>query len=668
MLGFLAMFDWNDEELNIIWGEARDSDDHIVPYTDQIEEKPPILFGDYTKKELNQEISDATPVEQKKPTNITTEHGNELECSLKYGTGDPATGFDPPLLNARKTDHDSLGPPTSNKMTEISKSCSAKDEMVQYDKECEMFQSRTEGKEEGDFVDYGWENIGSFDDLDRIFSNSDPIFGDPAVGSADELWSSSKEVNNSTMRASLFSGDSSDLELGVIRNPSERFETEYLDSSQSFLPEYQNLNEITTDPQDLQRTNFDMGGKSQVSSVQLNDVAAATDKGYRKKRVLKGPNSEKSKVRQLHDLCSTWSSRNPLQQFNMQYAPSMLNQHPALVPSQLQRPEPLKHKHSSGPVLASSVYGNRVNQCRTLSVLPQFHPGEGNYKPVFSGYEVSPGNANSLKKSVNAAVKPPSMTPQEKIEKLRRRQQMRAIIAIQKQQQQFDNKVSIIKNSSMEGGNVEVDDNINTFASLDPNSPVEQDNSSTVNNEVIDDCSAEGSILHRLQETIDKLDIQIRLCIRDSLYRLAQSAKQRQYSSDTSSSNLSGKDDVLSKNEGNNSERFTRMPDAETETNPIDRTVAHLLFHRPLDFSGKPAEAPELPVSAKLPYERKSTSLTGNFLESSENMQITSPHESKSLGIFSEGDQSKNSLRLDTSENASNAEVTDEKVKKMKAS
>lgn len=54
------------------------------------------------------------------------------------------------------------------------------------------------------------------------------------------------------MRATLFSGDSSDLELRAIRNQSERFENEYLDSSNSFLPEYQNLNEITTAPWDVQ--------------------------------------------------------------------------------------------------------------------------------------------------------------------------------------------------------------------------------------------------------------------------------------------------------------------------------------------------------------------------------------------------------------------------------
>lgn len=109
--------------------------------------------------------------------------------------------------------------------------------------------------------------------------------------------------------------------------------------------------------------------------------------------------------------------------------------------------------------------------------------------------------------------------------------------------------------------------------------------------------------------------------------------------------------------------RFTRMPDVETDTNPIDRTVAHLLFHRPLEFSGKPTDAPDSPLSANLPYEKKakpSESLTkGHVTESFGNTQITSPQGSKTAGIFSEGNNSRNGPAFITCENASNTENTD---------
>ncbi|EPS58887.1 hypothetical protein M569_15925, partial [Genlisea aurea] len=83
-------------------------------------------------------------------------------------------------------------------------------ETSKLDKDSEMFEKAAEDGEEGDFVDYGWANIGSFDDLDRIFSNNDPIFGDLAVGNADELWSSSKDIADIPLELSPLGGDSSD--------------------------------------------------------------------------------------------------------------------------------------------------------------------------------------------------------------------------------------------------------------------------------------------------------------------------------------------------------------------------------------------------------------------------------------------------------------------------
>ncbi|GMP50618.1 hypothetical protein CsSME_00017164 [Camellia sinensis var. sinensis] len=52
------------------------------------------------------------------------------------------------------------------------------------------------------------------------------------------------------------------------------------------------------------------------------------------------------------------------------------------------------------------------------------------------------------------------------------------------------------------------------------------------------------------------------------------------------------------------------MPDTETKTNPIDRIVSHLRFHRPAELSGKHPETPELPViSTKLRSERNTSGL-----------------------------------------------------------
>lgn len=106
--------------------------------------------------------------------------------------------------------------------------------------------------------------------------------------------------------------------------------------------------------------------------------------------------------------------------------------------------------------------------------------------------------------------------------------------------------------------------------------------------------------------------------------------------------------------------RFDKMTEVETNTNPIDRTVAHLLFHRPLELSGKLPKTLESPASAKLPCERKATSLlstpSGVWPENFETKETRSHLVSKTP-VFSEGEKSKSSSRVNNLENALNCEA-----------
>lgn len=147
------------------------------------------------------------------------------------------------------------------------------------------------------------------------------------------------------------------------------------------------------------------------------------------------------------------------------------------------------------------------------STVPQFHPGDENRQLMSSSYEVLP-SSSTLKNSDDATAKPPAMTPREKIEKLRRRQQMRALLAIQKQQLQFGNQASVSENSGMEfeGGMFEVNESLGAFSSLEPNSPAEQYDSNTINM-TLDSCSVEESVLYQLQDTIAKVGVVLALNI-----------------------------------------------------------------------------------------------------------------------------------------------------------
>lgn len=167
------MFDWNDEELdNIVWDEAGESDDHIVPYQEGSE-------AYRSKKEWNQETANVKPTEQKAAVAKTDLPGGKLgSCSslnIDGGFSTSSTGIGSwpklSLSNAAKAEQDSLGTEDSNNMAEVTKYSSTGGETGGRNKDAEYFQDPHGDKEQGDLDDYSWANIGSFDDLDRIFSH-----------------------------------------------------------------------------------------------------------------------------------------------------------------------------------------------------------------------------------------------------------------------------------------------------------------------------------------------------------------------------------------------------------------------------------------------------------------------------------------------------------------
>lgn len=101
---------------------------------------------------------------------------------------------------------------------------------------------------------------------------------------------------------------------------------------------------------------------------------------------------------------------------------------------------------------------------------------------------------------------------------------------------------------------------------------------------VLDEVSIEASSFRQLQHVMGQLDIRAKLCIRDSLYRLARSAEQRHKCVNQS---IGGKDNKEASGAvtSDGTDKSTGYMDMETDTNPIDRSIAHLLFHRPSDPS-----------------------------------------------------------------------------------
>ncbi|KAK7363149.1 hypothetical protein VNO77_05280 [Canavalia gladiata] len=114
----------------------------------------------------------------------------------------------------------------------------------------------------------------------------------------------------------------------------------------------------------------------------------------------------------------------------------------------------------------------------------------------------------------------------------------------------------------------------------------------------LDDTSLEAISFRQLQQVMDQLDIRTKLCIRDSLYRLAKSAERRH--NDANASGQIGDDvEACKAVMPPDANRCTEFVNMETNTNPIDRSIAHLLFHRPSDPS-------ILPLNDPLPFKPSS--------------------------------------------------------------
>ncbi|KAL0848012.1 hypothetical protein Bca101_021259 [Brassica carinata] len=552
------MFDLDDDQelSNMIWGDDGETGDHIVPFkviSEQLNRKDHI-HSDGSNKAV-------------KPAEQTKTDLRDSKLGSSFGSWPDSS-----LSNARKAD------PGSSSATELSKRLA---EPARYSSNTEktselwkgpdIFHSTDatdESQEQGGFDEYGWANIGSFDDLDRMFSNDVPIFG-----GADELWSSSKDVSNSPSKSLPSVLDSQDLGL-----------------------------DIRTKPEQQENQQF-----QQTKMMKFSEMCGTSEAGA------------------FHDSYGrrTLSKTSP-GKFVNQFAPSRPSLMAINLQSESQGSGTSHYPHMPNQYMATSGFGNHTNPYSSSFQRPDV-------KNQLMHPSYNPATAISLNMVTDASARPSTMTPQEKLEKLRRRQQMQAMLAVQRQQQlhhqvpladQYitqnccqDNPLQLVDKANLQG--------LTAMPSSDPSSSLEPGDSAAVDN------SSEFSVLYRLQDVVAKLDMRTRTCIRDSLFRLADSAGHRHHSSDTAHSNKTSQDDqeVIPKEKSRY--RYGGMLDTETVTNPTDRTVAHLLFHRPFDTLAAKHMEGELdsPASSKMGTEEKETFPKWSTRESHINKQKAEEEE-----------------------------------------
>lgn len=213
---------------------------------------------------------------------------------------------------------------------------------------------------------------------------------------------------------------------------------------------------------------------------------------------------EESKARPYQDLPRIWfSSENQFQQLEDHYA--KIGRSPAFLGINRQRElqEPASSPYNDITTLFSpSGHTHMQIQDPVRPILPQFH----------SAPKVPFDKSKTLNEFPGTPINPLTMTPEEKIKKLRQRQQLQAMVAIQKQQKQFGHETSESQHSVCQKhsipdqmqilkGNLEVD-----IPTLDMNSLAKQDYSGKMSL-ASDDCSLEDAILHRLQDIVAKVSV-----------------------------------------------------------------------------------------------------------------------------------------------------------------
>ncbi|XXG53319.1 hypothetical protein AAC387_Pa03g1427 [Persea americana] len=669
------MFDWNEEELvGIIWGDANDSDDHIVPYPKGSEQNKLYTYEGLSKKQTSQGASIAV----KSGENKTSEDENDLfgsrpEEKSYFNTNEELS---PPRLDmdswpADTSHRDSIGNKVPNDFPDVTSLDSIKG---QPHADPVVFGNGYEDKESG-FLDYSWANIGNFDDLDDIFRNDDSILGNEIIGHADELWSSSANlIGSSPTKSHPFATSSPGTGILADRSTSEQFNVEKEFKPFKSQPLVRSSNKTgpagpKTEPlEEKTEDSTETSAETSASQSHIHNISSGIegrfgDKVNREKKQLKCRKKadEKKKAKSLQNMYGAWSpTSNQNQQFGNVKIYASTSSVPEVFPSSVlspQRqhggPECLRYLHASSPFMnMASGYPTHHFPIMPMSPLP--HPDWDRSQMVTAGCNYSLDSskpANLPKKLVDVPSRQYPMTPQEKIEKLRRRQQIQAMLAIQQQKQQLGHHVtcidqSINHNCSQENKghdslqtNFESDENVMKFPSQELNLPTEQEGSSKIST-WNDESTLEETIFNQLQDVMRKLDVKTRLSIRDSLFRLAKSAIRRHNICDISSTNKrsNDEDEVLGSEEASSDYRSTYMPDAETDTNPIDRTVAHLLFHRPpepcrglsmdgfaqLPISGNPEK---FPVQQKIedclspPAKCLSESLTNHPSDSNQECQ-----------------------------------------------
>ncbi|KAH6793397.1 dentin sialophosphoprotein-like protein [Perilla frutescens var. hirtella] len=449
------------------------------------------------------------------------------------------------------------------------------------------FFENTEVKDSSDFLYYGWPEIENFEDVDRMFRSCDSTFGLGAsrddelgwfsssdnIGDTGELLNSdfkfscpeSNSVDNlSTNHDSIKSHSSNDA--AMMSAPIRLRDSPWISEKPDSYVSFENGPAIVN------------GEEGFIPKEQMNE--------HQKQVKLQNQSVGKRKEHNVGNGNLDYTSKLPNEVVQL---PSRAKSHQAFSSSCKQRPQ-----HVLGPESCNHLQNH----------LSYVHPDTS---PISDLTSVNPTPSSAVKSETNEFTSPSTrdsshasiLLPHDplipvtaptgvgKIEKLHNCHGSRSLVESNVKPENIvvqppsKDPGSMAKEAHYTGDKSENHTDIEEVlhfipAELGSSNIQESSTSSGVN-----DISLEAASFRQLQLVMEQLDLRTKICIRDSLYRLARSAEQRHNHPNLNSSC----GDVRDANGAFITEGEKNFMDIETDTNPIDRSVAHLLFHRPSESS-----------------------------------------------------------------------------------
>ncbi|KAE8660978.1 Dentin sialophosphoprotein-related, putative isoform 2 [Hibiscus syriacus] len=601
----LCMYELEDN----VWDDFGDTDDHIVPHTAD-EYGAQLKVQGNSKKRPRLEVIGATGDtdntnkygilgEKKKGVNtliknkmlekeprshspdrvFTTSAGNDSHKEIA------TMGSDDPRMSSHDLETgkiDSVGCDFCSDDSLLVDKCATEDyndycfplnHITAADDDLRFFNNNLEDKENGDLLYFGLGEMGNFEDVDRMFRSCDSTFGLGSFGNEDDLcWFSSSQ---------LAEGSQDALKANAKLNSIQ-------EECSTSGPASAGDNAGLVHASSLHIANKESESKDDLTSCEQISPQEKHSKqhmasGGRKDQYLEngGSFTQYGSIKQFADVkhpitnssCQLFSSSD-LQRNKQKFGPDSVNYIETDIPYML-------------PSYINS--SDQVSICPTISSVKSENHGHSSSKIEL--FHTS-NQVQCMESSNGPSFEAPSIITSEKRGKLYCQQDTQIPLDRNAKHAKMGSELAICDPINILN-QVQQDECRSEVEGVSVVNPAGLDSSNARESSCIisplDEVSLEATSFCQLQQVMEKLDIRTKLCIRDSLYRLARSAEQRHNCSKPKGGIRDDKDeDASGSSVVHETSKCTGFIDMETDTNPIDRSIAHLLFHRPSDPSQRP--------------------------------------------------------------------------------